>query len=392
MSKVAIVRCESYEIGEVTRAVERGINLIGGINSFAKKGEKILLKPNWLAASAPEKCVVTHPVVFEAVAEIFKAAGAILSYGDSPAFQSPEMVAKAAGFTAPASRLGIELADFRSGEDVVYEFARQNKQFNIAKGALVCDGMVSIPKLKTHGFLKLTGAVKNQFGCIPGIQKAEFHLKLTSSLDFAKMLVDLTALLKPRLYVMDGIIAMEGNGPRGGTPRKLGVLLLSADPIALDATVCRMLCVKPELSHTVSIGKEFELGTYLENEIEITGDPIPDVTFADFRINRGSIPKYRESGGIPKFFTNMFVPRPFIVPEKCIKCGDCVTICPPRPKALDWHDGDTTKVPTYDYDKCIRCYCCQEICSRGAIELKIPFIRKLSGGIHRVHGRRITGK
>ncbi len=390
MSKVAIVRCTSYAADETAKAAGRGLGLLGGAGAFAKKGEKILLKPNWLAASAPEKCVVTHPAVFEAVAGLFKEAGASLSYGDSPAFHSPESASKATGFQSVAERLGIRLADFRNGEDVVHHRAIQNRQFNIAKGVLESDGIVSIAKLKTHGFLKLTGSIKNQFGCIPGLLKGEYHLRLTSSIDFARMLVDLTSLLMPRLFVMDGIMAMEGNGPSGGKPRKLGVLLFSSDPVALDATVCRMICVKPELSYTVSLGKEAGLGMHAESEIELVGDPLSDFIDPGFDVNRNPIPRYRTDGKFPKFLTNLLVPKPFIRDEKCIRCGDCVAICPPNPKAVDWRSGDKTVPPSYDYNACIRCYCCQEICPRGAIELDVPFLRRLMGGVPKKHGRRIS--
>jgi len=120
----------------------------------------------------------------------------------------------------------------------------------------------------------MTGCVKNQFGCIPGPLKGEFHVRIPSIIDFSKMLVDLNVYLKPRLFVMDGIIAMEGNGPRGGTPRKINAILLSEDPIALDATVCRMINLNPEFVPTIVFGKEAGLGTYDENEIEILGDDI----------------------------------------------------------------------------------------------------------------------
>ncbi len=153
---------------------------------------------------------------------------------------------KKIGIAQVAEELGIELADFENGEDVFYEDALQNKKLYVAKGILDADHVISLPKLKTHGFQKMTGSIKNQFGCVPGKLKGEMHVKLPSAIDFSKMLVDLNNFVNPSLYVMDGILAMEGNGPRGGKPLAMNCLIISTDAVALDATVCRMVNLKPE--------------------------------------------------------------------------------------------------------------------------------------------------
>ena len=145
MSKVAVIRCESYDYAEVRAAVERGLQLIGGPLAFVKSGEKILLKPNLLAADPPEKCVTTHPAVFKAVGEVFQRAGVVLSYGDSPGFGSPEATARKAGIAAVASELQIELADFLKGEEVSFPGGVQNRKFVIARGVLASDGIISLP-------------------------------------------------------------------------------------------------------------------------------------------------------------------------------------------------------------------------------------------------------
>ena len=378
MSKVAVVRCESYEYIEVKNAVERGINLLGGASQFVQKDEKILLKPNFLTADPPEKCVTTHPMVFKGVAEVLQNAGAKLSYGDSPAFQSAESVSKRSGISVIANEMDISLADFKSGKEVHYHEGHQNKKFNIANAVLENDGVISLPKMKTHAFQRVTGAVKNQFGCIPGTLKGEFHVKIPGEYEFARMLVDLNSYVNPRLYVMDGIEAMEGNGPRGGTPRKMNVLLFSSDPIALDATACRLMNLDPELVLTNVAGLEMGAGTYLEKDINILGDPLEDFIALDFQINKKPIAPFKSKGGL-KFIKNAITPRPYIIEEKCIKCGICVEMCPVNPKAVDWHDGNKKNPPTYKYDRCIRCYCCQELCPESAIHVKTPFLRKIFG-------------
>jgi len=371
MSKVVLVRCDSYDYTNVKNAIQRGLELLGGANQFVKKDENILLKPNWIMAVPPERCATTHPSIFKAVCEIFMKEEIQLSYGDSPGHGTTEdeayEAARATGFYDIAEELGIPLADFIYGRDVVVG----KETFHIVNGALDADGIISLPKLKTQGFLKLTGAVKNQMGCIPGRIKGGYHRELPRPADFARMLVSLNMYLSPRLYIMDGIMAMEGNGPMNGDPKPMNVILLSSDPIALDATVCRLVDVNPLYSYTVTLGMQAGHGTFLESEIELLGDPIDDFIAYDFNINRNPISNVR-GAGVFEFGNDAGVPKPYIEEDKCQKCGVCVDICPISPKALMWEDEDSTIPPIYDYNRCIRCFCCQEFCPHGAILIQEP--------------------
>jgi uncharacterized protein (DUF362 family)/Pyruvate/2-oxoacid:ferredoxin oxidoreductase delta subunit len=310
------------------------------------------------------------------VAEEFLRTGAKVSYGDSPSFGSTASVAKKCGISAEAGELGIAEADFKNGVEIFYEDGIQNKHFVVAKAVTENEVIISIPKMKTHGFEKFTGCVKNQFGCIPGLGKGEYHLKLPDARKFAQMLVDLNNYVNPALYIMDGILAMEGNGPRGGTPREMNVLLFSADPIALDATVCRMLNLNPEYVPTIANGYRSGSGTYKENEIELLGDDIMQFIKRDFKIDRSEIMPFRESGTI-RFLSNRLVAKPRIIKDKCVSCGMCVNICPTSPKSVNWVDGNKKNPPAHNYSTCIRCYCCQEVCPESAIELEFPFLRKI---------------
>lgn len=378
MTKVVLIRAESYDVDEVRRAVTRGMDLLGGAGKFAKPGQKVLLKPNLLIGEVPDKCVTTHPAVFRAVAELFLQTGASLSFGDSPSIGSPTGAAKKAGLLQVAEELGVPEADFRTPVDVFYEKGLQNRKFVIAKAVRDNDVIVSLPKLKTHAFEKYTGCVKNQFGCIPGFRKGEYHIKLPNADDFARMLVDLNGLVKPALYIMDGIMAMEGNGPRGGKPRRMGIILFSEDPIALDATVCRLIDLDPELVPTIRYGHQAGAGKFREDEIELAGDDFSGFRLPDFDIIRSPLKVYR-SRGIMRFASNRLVPKPVIVKGKCVSCGECVALCPTKPKSVNWETGDRTEPPVHNYATCIRCYCCQEICPEGAIILERPLLRRLIG-------------
>lgn len=375
-AKVALVRCNEYSEELVFDAVGRGIELLGGISNFAKPNEKIVMKPNVLIGSNPEKCVTTHPAVFKAVARLLQEARAKVSYGDSPAFGGCEPNMKKAGLKLVGDELGLAIADFDHGRGVSHETALLIKKFVIANGILDADGVVSLPKLKTHGLVRFTGAVKNQFGCVPGMLKGQFHVKMADPYDFATMLVDLNTFIRPRLYVMDGIMAMEGDGPRNGKPRKMNVLLFSSDPIAMDAIACKMIELNPEFVPTSKPGEKSGLGTYHYENIEVLGDSIESFVVRDFQVTRKP-PIRATTGRVMAFIRNRVTPRPVIDKTKCTNCGTCITMCPVGPTALDWMLHEAGKSPKHNYSCCIRCYCCQETCPEGAITIRDPFLSRL---------------
>jgi len=375
-SRVALVRCESYAADEVLNAISSGISLLGGVSEFVKPGERIVLKPNILVGSKPEQGVTTHPVVFKAVGQMLKNAGVDVCYGDSPGFGKCQSQAKNAGLKQAADELGIGVVDFDSGRQVSHGNALLVKVFMVANGVLDTDGLVSLPKFKTHGLVRFTGAVKNQFGCVPGFLKGQYHMKLPDLYNFATMLVDLNTLIKPRFYIMDGIMAMEGNGPRGGKMRNLKILLFSRDPVALDATACRIINLDPEVVPTSKPGEKAGLGTYHAENIDLLGEPLESFFEPDFDVIR-TAPVSCNSGRLRTLVRNQLCERPVIDNRKCTLCGTCTEICPVEPKAVNWNGGNDRLPPSYNYDLCIRCYCCQEMCPEGAISTQSPLLGKL---------------
>ena len=373
--RVALVRCASYDQEEVSAAVERGLALLGGAARFARAGEHILLKPNLLVPRTPNRAVTTHPTVFRAVASRLQNAGAVLSYGDSPGFGTTEAAARRAGIAAVAQSLGIPTASFGTGEAVSFPDGHLIKQFTIAQGVAQADGLVSLPKMKTHGLTRMTGAIKNQFGCVPGTLKAQFHARLPNADYFSRMLVDLNRMLRPRLYVMDGVIAMEGNGPQGGKPRSMGALLLSDDPVALDTAVCRMMDLDPALVPPIVYGERDGLGT--SSGLEIVGDPMSEFVRPDFEVNRSPQSTTGAPGRPSRLARRFVVPKPVIQESKCTACGTCVEVCPVSPKAVRFASNARTTPPKHDYSLCIRCYCCQEMCPVSAIEIETPFLGRM---------------
>ncbi|HOV15036.1 MAG TPA: DUF362 domain-containing protein [Spirochaetota bacterium] len=376
-SKVALLRCENYDIDNVYNTIKKGINLLGGIDSFIKPNEKILIKPNILAGRTPEKSITTHPAIFEAVLRLLLENNINLTYGDSPGFDKPSIALLKSGFAEIADKYKIKMADFDNGKTILFPEGVYGKKFEIANGVIDSDGIISLSKMKTHQLTRITGAIKNQFGCIYGMNKAAYHVTLPNATKFCKMLVDLNRLLRPRLYIMDGIVAMEGNGPASGESIKMNCILISNDPIAIDSTFCRIIGLNPEFVPTNTYGKETGFGNYEESEIEILGDNIESFINHNFNVIRKPI---KDDSFLKPLipFRDYLVARPVINKKLCVRCGICVSACPVDGKAIFLNNGKKHP-PEYIYKKCIRCYCCQEVCPYKAISVKIPLLGKFFG-------------
>jgi len=357
-SKVSLVFCDSYDETKVYDAVKSAIEYLGGIESFVSKDEKILVKPNFLYASTPDKCITTHPSVIKAVNRILTDAGYSFKCGDSPANGTCE---------AAFEKLGLDKSCIATMDAGV-----QKDQFFFASDVLEADAIIGVCKMKTHALERITGAVKNMYGLICGGKKALGHVSYPSASSFAKMLVDIHKATPQRLHIMDAVVAMEGNGPASGTPVQMNMIIASSDPVALDTVFCYLINLDPALVPTNSYGYVEGLGTYKENEIEILldGKPISAGELAS-KYGKADFDVQRETDKLSvlslwSHITGSFGKRPRIDADKCVKCGVCVDHCPVEGRAVVFKNGRDNP-PKYDYTKCIRCYCCQEICPAHAI-------------------------
>lgn len=392
--KVIILHCDSYEKEQVYRSVKAGIEALGGIEAFLDKSEKILVKPNFLSAAPPEKAVTTHPAVIEAVFRILQEEEYLhVQYGDSPGHGSCQTVEAKIGLEEVAERYGIKRANME--EEVLTSFpeGRTAKEFHFAKGITEADAIINVCKMKTHALERVTGAVKNVYGFICGARKAAGHVKYPNASVFARALADIHRCTDIRLHIMDGITAMEGNGPGSGTPTDMNVLLFSTDPVALDSVFCHMIDLDPQTVPTCVQGKAMGIGTYKKEEIQVMEviissqkNSASEVSSEAARSRKMSMEEMQKKYGNPKFnidrtgrkktflsrysdFMTRLIRRPVIEKEKCIKCGVCVSHCPVPGKAVSFKNG-RRQPPVYDYKKCIRCYCCQEMCPKHAIKVK----------------------
>jgi uncharacterized protein (DUF362 family)/Pyruvate/2-oxoacid:ferredoxin oxidoreductase delta subunit len=380
-SQVACVRCESYDTSEVYEAVCRGVELVGSVGAFARSRERILLKPNALWATDPDRAVVTHPSILAAAARLFVEAGANVTYGDSPGgIGKAATTLKRCGFIDAVAGLPVALTDFDHGKAVSYAGGVSSKLLFIANGVCGADAVISLPKLKTHGLVSITCAIKNQYGCVPGIVKGEYHARFPDIFDFSRLLVDITGLVRPRLYIVDAVWAMEGNGPQGGDPKRLNCLLFSSDPVAVDTVACRLVDCATHFVPTIKAGAEAGLGTSERGNIDLVGDPIEDFIDPSFRVRRVR-PLALPQNPFLRELRRHFTLRPAINKTACTRCGMCIKVCPVTPKAVGWKSRSQSRSviapPVYDYRNCIRCFCCHEMCPSKAISVKRPLLRRL---------------
>ena len=376
MVKVALVPCAAYEDAET--AVKAAVDLIGGMDAFFKKGEKILLKPNLLAKATADAACTTHPAVFTAAAKLLLAGGHTdLSYGDSPGFGDPYKIAKSCGIADAADALGIRLADFTAGQTVEFPEGRHAQKFILANGVLECDAILNLCKMKTHMLERITGAQKNIFGCVYGLNKGASHVKYPSATLFAEMLADLNLLLKPRLHVMDAVVAMEGNGPTAGTPKPLGLVLAGKNPHSIDLICAGLIGLDPATVPTLCAAQARGLCPENADGVSVSDDWMPYIS-PDFQIitERNGLQFqnfFRGKAGtmFSGFLRRYIAARPGVEKTACVGCRKCEQVCPA--KAIRMSNG----TPRIDRSACIRCFCCQEFCPKGAMRVQRSALARL---------------
>lgn len=381
MEKVALLRCTEYDVDLIEKKIREGFEFLGGepfIRSLIPQNSKVLLKPNFLSVSGKGSPVNTHYAFFEAVIRVVKDYTEHISFGDSPGHQDPQKAAERSGFMEVAQKYGVMFADFNDAVHVELDNPLLYKYWNIARAACEADVLITLPKLKTHALMYYTGAVKNQFGCVPGPQKAQWHLKQPDPEYFSRILLDINSVVKTNFAILDGIIAMEGNGPLNGSPKKMDTIIMGQSLTAVDSTAVRLIGYKNVLTVPfLKVAQETKWGAVLPQKITVLGEKIVDMKCADFKLARGSGLVNRILPFMDKFVSNLMAPDPVVIPEKCVACRECDKVCPKETKVISFVKKNGKTIPKWDYNECIRCYCCQELCPEGAIEIKSKRISNL---------------
>lgn len=372
-NRVCISKQTYYDKDDIKTIVLDHIEKLGGIDRLLSKGKKVVIKPNLVMRKSPDYAATTHPTLVQAVCEIFVSAGADVVIAESSGgLYNPAVMGanyKGCKIAEAAQNSGAKLhTDY--GETTVFRSENKIcKSFSIINPIANADLIVNLCKLKTHTIATLSGAVKNMFGVIPGIQKVELHSRYPKIEDFCGMLVDLNQTVTCGLCIMDAIECMEGNGPTAGTKIHLGAILSSLSPYALDIAAAAVADIPFEKIPTLNAANDI-IAVSTDN-IEIIGENINSIKKA-FKLPDTVETKFQTVstifGGRLKRYLE---PKPKIEKNKCKLCGECIRNCPM--KLISIKSGKVR----INHNGCIHCFCCHELCKEHAISIKKPFIAKI---------------
>lgn len=365
MKQVIAARCESYDLVQVEKKLTDMIVALSDKALFYP-GQKVLVKPNLLSAKTPQEVTTTHPVVIQAVVRILKKAGCEVLIADSPVGSFTEnkmaLIYNKTGMREVAEQEGIQLNTDLSSIDSGLRVKKEVIPFLSAVGW--ADVIVDCCKLKSHSYTIMTGAVKNLFGLIPGLVKAQMHARFPRKEQFCHFLCEIANKAAPVLSIMDAIEGMQGNGPSGGDIYLAGRLLVSLDPFALDYGAMKCFGINPKL---VPVHRQaVRLGYIQEEEIQLIGHEESWLSLCrhDFHLPDTIKGLLQLIPSPMELLHKLAAPYPLIDASMCIGCGECAHDCPQHTIHLDH------QLAIVNRKDCIRCYCCQEACPVHAIKLK----------------------
>lgn len=379
MKNVSVRKCNDYSYENVKLSVEKLIEDLGGLEKYIKPNSKVLVKPNLLMKKTPEEATTTHPMLVRVVCEKLLELNCKITIADSPGgpytISSLKGIYKSTGLEEVANDLGIDLNYDISEVKVENKNANALIYMDIIKPIDEADYVVNLCKLKTHQMATFTGGTKNLYGCIAGLKKAEIHYRFpTEELFCEEVLLDICSYVNPTLTIMDGIVGMEGEGPSAGVPRKIGAVLASPSPYAIDYVACKLINLEAKRVPTLIGAIKRDYIKEDGSDINIIGDDINPIIIYDFDIPNTSKDFRLLSSSLPRFIheplTKMITPKPSIRHKDCIKCSKCIEACPAKVMKLK----DKVEI---DLSKCIRCYCCHELCPKKAVDIKRSFIFKI---------------
>ncbi|NLO91292.1 MAG: DUF362 domain-containing protein [Elusimicrobia bacterium] len=374
MSKVALAKCPDYSARNVRQALLRCLEPLGGLGYFVKPGMKVALKPNLVMKLRPEVAATTHPALVRELALMIRELGAQATIVESPGgpYTVPRLKAayEASGIMAASEGTGLEFNYDLSEAKTDNPQAKYLKMVTVLKPLKDADLVISLSKLKTHGQMVYTGAVKNMFGAIAGPLKAEFHMRMADYDKFANAIIDIFLSVKPGLNIMDAVTGMHGRGgPTAGDPIQIGLLLASDNAFELDLTAINVVGGNPRFIPIMKEAIARGLCAGDVSGVEIAGERLDDVKIQGFRMPQADALKAITFFDHPllKSFCEKAKPKPVFLHKKCVGCGDCAANCPAKIiKMVD-------RRPQADLSKCIRCFCCQELCPAKAVDISRPF-------------------
>lgn len=370
---VAVVRCKTYNVEAVKPALEEAVNAVNGLD-FVMPGMKIIIKPNLVSFKKPDAAATTHPALLEALVEMLLARGADVTIGDSPggphSLPLLNRVYAATGMDR-LEKLGAKLNRNMNEKTVDFPEGKVLKNFTYTEYLDEADAIIDFCKLKSHGMLGMSAAVKNLFGTIPGLKKPEVHYKFQNDAEFADMLVDLNEYFKPRLAICDAVVGMEGNGPTAGTPRQIGAIIASKSTYYADVVGAELIGMNIDGLPTLQAAYERGFAPASSKKLRVYGD-IRALTVDDFKAPPVRGLSFMRKGNVLHFISKAALEhKPTLKKRLCVGCGECARMCPA--KAIEMKN----KNPHINREKCIRCFCCQEFCPRAAMVAHRPLAAKV---------------
>ena len=377
---VALAKVGEYDVGLIESTIRGQLKELGLSGMF--DGKRVVIKPNLVMKKSPDAAATTHPAVLEAMIRVLKDSAADIMIAESPPGLYTESALKgfynACGITQVAEKYGVRLNYDTSSREVALPDAKTAHGFELITPLLDADVIVNLAKLKSHALTKFSGAVKNYFGSIPGLAKVETHARFPDYGDFGSMLTDLCAFFagnKPTFNLLDGIVAMEGNGPTGGEPRKLGYLVAGVNPFNVDIVGTKLIGFDD-----VIMLEEAKRRGYASDSPEVIGvepERVSDFVKPDSSAGGGISALNFLSKAFGGRLNRWLQPKPFVETAKCIGCGACARSCPKKTIELV---GDPKKHAHIIDRDCIKCFCCQELCPVKAVVIKKNPVMKLLGG------------
>lgn len=360
---VALKACKSYDRSVVSEAVEGIFAQFGGIEALVKPGQRVLIKVNLLMKRTPDQATTTHPEVAYAIVRAVQRAGAIAVLADSPG--GPYTKGMLSGVYETCGMRDVEKetgcilnSDFSTAVHY-FDHGKVARKLDLIGILDKVDAVITVGKLKTHGFTTMTGCVKNLYGLVPGTTKVEYHSRYPRADLFSDMLLDICEYVKPCFAVIDAVVGMEGEGPSGGRPRFIGALLGGKNPHAVDAAAASLIGLRAEQVSTLAAAeKRGILPRYV-----IKGDDQEPLILRDF-----DIPMKMKRGSWVSMMNRLpqpLRPRPVFTHKLCDGCRTCERACPAHAISMDEH-----KRPVVQVKACIRCYCCQELCPKNDVIIK----------------------
>ncbi len=267
-----IARQQRYD-GPLATTIRDGLIAVG-LKRTQFRGKRVLLKPNLVEPTREIPHMTTHPAVIVAAAEVFRGWGAEVSVGEAPGHvRDSEMALVESGVDEALRDAGIKFADLN------YQHVHWQKNlggcsrlpgFWFPRSVVEADYVVSIPKMKTHHWVGMTASMKNLYGVLPGI-KYGWPKNVLHHAGIPETVVDINASLPKLLTIVDGIQCMEGDGPILGSAKHLGLLLVGANLPAVDATMARIMGLRPERIRYLELADR-QLGPIRDDAIEQRGE------------------------------------------------------------------------------------------------------------------------